>query len=311
MILSKRMPPRVQIIILQYNNSADTVSCLTSVIDSDYENFGVLVIDNGSTSEHVERIKNFILQRPIPRAKFQSSNVNRGYSGGNNIGIKYALENNADYIWILNNDIEVGKDSLAKLVEAGASDPKAGILGPILDEGNRKVGGGKIKWLKPELRHFRSEPQGLDYELEDDEYLPGAAWLIKAEVIGKIGLLDERYFLYFEDAEYSRRTHRAGYKLKIAAQALVHHRVSGSARALGAAKLLRYHYRNAHLLNSDWGPNWAVMLLPVWSLFIIIKQLAKIIFLPGKRLISKAILSGVLDFYFGRFGKIADKPADS
>lgn len=127
--------------------------------------------------------------------------------------------------------------------------------------------------------------------------------LIKREVLEKIGLFDERYFLYFEDADYCLRAQKAGYKLKIVPEELIHHKQSSSTSSLGAPILLHYHYRNAHLFNCKNGPFWVKFSLPFWSFFIIIKQLTKIILRHNVE-ISKAILAGVLDFYKGRFGKI-------
>jgi len=318
-------PPKVQVVVLQYNNSQDTVKCLESLKGLDYPNFSVLVIDNGSDSHHLNNVERFIqnsVSAPITY-NLKPMTYNSGYSGGNNIGLKRIIENGADYALILNNDTTVERDFLAKLVEVGESDPKIGILGPAILEVrppnqviepsspishtmiyhnivvSRKVYGGKIKWLKPELSHS-SQLQIYDPRL----YVPGTAMLIKKEVIENIGLLDERYFLYFEDADYCLRASRAGYGLKIVSQALVHHRISSSARRLGAPMLLRYHFRNALLFNRKNGPIWVKVLLPFWTSFIIIKQLIKIIIRPAKGEISRAILNGVLDFYLGHFGKI-------
>ncbi len=289
--------PRVLIIILQYNNSKDTINCLDSVLSLNYPNFEILVVDNHSDTEHLAKVEKFINSRADSHIKLQISESNLGYSGGNNLGIKYALENDADYIWILNNDTSVEINSLLKLVEAGEKNQKIGILSPILDEGNRRVYGGKIKWLKSELAHSIQK-------LEINHYIPGTAMLLRSEMVKKIGFLDERYFLYFEDAEYSMRAQKAGYKLEAVTGSLVYHAVSNTTKKLGSPVLLRYHYRNAHIFNIDNGPLWAKIILPFWSIFIIIKQLAKIIFMPAKRSISRAILMGVLDFYFGRYGKM-------
>lgn len=300
------MFPKVQVIVLQYTNSNDTIKCLNSILGLNYPNFEIVIVDNASESEHVKKIEQFILDHPIQKLELQVSKHNLGYSGGNNLGIKYALKNNADYIWVLNNDTSVEINSLLKLVEAGEKNQKIGILSSILDEGNRKVYGGKIKWLKPELEHcYKLEainptlPRSR-YKLN---YMPGTAMLLRSEMVKKIGFLDERYFLYFEDAEYSMRAQRAGYKLEVVMESLVYHAVSSTTKKLGSPVLLRYHYRNAHIFNINNGPLWAKIILPFWSIFIIIKQLAKIIFIPAKRIISRAILMGVLDFYFGRYGK--------
>lgn len=296
------LPPKVQVIVLQYNKSQDTVKCLDSLGNLDYPNFGVIVIDNASLPSEFERVRNYIFSLRDSKFIIRASTSNLGYSGGNNIGINYALENEADFILLLNNDATVEKDLVTKLIMVAESDKKVRIVGPAINEGNRTVCDGKVRWLKTELAHRSCHDSQFTIR---DFYIPGVAMLIGREVIEKIGLLDERYFLYFEDADYCLRASRAGYHLKIVPEATVRHQVSSTASQLGSALLLRYHYRNALLFNTEHGPNWVVTLLPIWAFFIIIKQLIKITIAPGKRQISRAILNGVLDFYLGRFGKIS------
>ena len=329
------LTPKVQILVLQYNNSADTVKCLQSLKSLDYPNFAVVIIDNASLTEHRERIKEFLNSTHPEKLRngagysLQTNHSNLGYSGGNNLGIKYALEGGADYVLVLNNDTTVSTDFLTKMIEIGGSDSKIGIVGPALDEGARAVCGGKIEWLKAELHHRDVQttnytllttrhslpinscliPHMLDktnYRLQTGVYIPGAAMLIKRKVVEKIGLLDERYFLYFEDADYCLQARRAGYDLAVVPEAVIYHKVSSSTRELGAPTLLYYHYRNALLFNARNGPLWAKLLLPFWSIFIIAKQLIKIVLLPQKRPASEAILRGVMDFYRGRFGPMSE-----
>ncbi len=234
-----------------------------------------------------------------------TTHSNLGYSGGNNIGIKQALNTVTDYVFILNPDTTIEKNALTKLVELGELEPGIGIIGPAIDEGNKIVYGGKIEWLKPELIHSTIPPLNTKYlTLNTKKYIPGAAMLIKRNVIEKIGLLDERYFLYFEDADYCLRARKAGYKLAIVPKTLVHHKPSSSTSSLGSALLLRYHYRNAHLFNFKNGPWFIKLTLPFWSIFITIKQLIKLALLQSKREISKAILAGVGDYYKNKLGKI-------
>ncbi|MBI2063421.1 MAG: glycosyltransferase family 2 protein [Candidatus Yanofskybacteria bacterium] len=292
-------PPCVFIVILQYNNSQDTTRCLNSVKELDYPNYEVIIVDNASNIKYVDEIRLFLRNLSPKTYHLKPITSNLGYSGGNNIGIKQALERGADYVFILNPDTTVEKNVLTKLVETAESDYQTGVLGPAINEGNQTIYGGKIKWLKPELSHLEARSQ----KLKTSFYVPGTAMLIKLKVIERIGLLDERYFLYFEDVDYCVRAQRAGFKLTIVPKTKVNHAISASTSQLGAPLLLRYHYRNAHLFNWKNGPLWARLTLPFWSIFIIIKQLAKIIL--GRNFeISKAILGGVLDFYRNRFGKI-------
>lgn len=306
------MPPsKVSVVILQFNNSEDTIRCLESVKELDYDNLEVIVVDNASKVKHFNAVRFFVeSQEKIGETRFKliTSRSNLGYAGGNNIGTKYALENSADYVLILNPDTTVKSNLLTKLVETAKKNPKAGIIGTAINEGDRIVYCGEIKWLKPELEHLTQKPlprrqAGKTRNLKPDFYIPGVAMLISKRVFEKIGFLDEKYFLYFEDADYSLRAKKAGYNLGIEKKTMVYHQASASTSSLGAPLLLRYHYRNAHLFNAKNAPLWARILLPFWSIWIIIKQAIKILF-NVKPKISHAILNGVLDFYRGRFGKL-------
>jgi hypothetical protein len=280
-----------------------TAKCLDSVSHLKYENFAVVVVDNKSVPEHVEKIKNKVLNLGS-RYFLIESPENRGYGAGNNLGIKFGLENGAEYIFVLNNDTELKPETLAELITVAEKEKLIGIVAPALDESNKIAYAGKICWLQPELEHIY---QFLNSEITDDMYLPGTAILVKKEVFEKIGMMDEKYFLYFEDVDFSIRTFRAGYKLIIRPETTIKHQVSSTTKNLGSPLLLRYHFRNAHLLNWRFAPIWAKILLPFWSILVILKQLVKIILFPAKREISRFILKGVTDFYLGKFGKIQVK----
>ncbi len=294
----------IVIVILQYNNSRDTIRCLESVKELNWQNFKAVVVDNASEIQHLNNIRLFVeSQEKMGERRFKliSSKSNLGYAGGNNLGIKYALENGADYVFILNPDTTVKSNLLAKLAETAKKNPKAGIIGMAINEGNKMIYCGEIKWLKSEFSHKDIKPKTRN--LKPGFYVPGAAMLVKREVFEKIEMFDERYFLYFEDADFCVRARKAGFKLTVAPDAIVHHNPSSSTSKLGAALLLRYHYRNAHLFNMKNAPLKVKVLLPFWSIWIIMKQAVKIL-LGRNTQVSKAILSGVVDFYWGRFGKI-------
>ncbi len=270
-------------------------------------------MDNASEIQHLNNIRLFVeSQEKMGERRFEliTNKENLGYAGGNNIGIRYALENGADYVFILNPDTTVKSNLLAKLAETAKKNPKAGIVGPAINEGDKVIYCGEIEWLKPELSHRNIKPlprrqAGKTCNLKSNLYVPGAAMSVSKKVFEKIGMFDERYFLYFEDADFCVRARRAGFKLAIAPDVIVHHNPSSSTSKLGAALLLRYHYRNAHLFNMKNAPFKVKILLPFWSIWIIIKQAIKI-FVRKDIIISRAILSGVSDFYRGRFGKISE-----
>jgi GT2 family glycosyltransferase len=296
--------PKVLVIILQYNNSSLTVKCLESVSRSDYPNFEVVVVDNNSRPDHAQAIEKAIA-RFGARYKFIASDKNLGYSGGNNLGIKRGLQNDVEYFLILNNDVVIGEDLISKLVERIEYDGRLGIIAPAVDENEKVACGGKIEWLRSELSHIYGSDEkfaGASNNLKI--YVPGMAMMVRRAVFEKIGLLDEKYFLYFEDADFSERTARAGFAIEIHPELIVWHETSSTTRRFGSPLLLRYHFRNAHLFNWKYAPFWIKILLPFWSIFIIIKQGIKMLILPYKRGVSRFIISGVMDFYLGRWGEI-------
>ena len=114
------MSSSIFIIVLQYNNSRDTIKCLESVKELDWQNFKAVVVDNASEIQHLNNIRLFVeSQKRAKEKRFKliENRSNLGYAGGNNVGIKYALENGADYVFILNPDTTVRSNFLTKLIE--------------------------------------------------------------------------------------------------------------------------------------------------------------------------------------------------
>lgn len=215
--------PKVFVIILNYNGIETLEECLNSVFKSNYNNFEVVVVDNDSKDGSFE-----IAKQNFARAYFIKNSANVGFAQGNNVGIRFALEKFADMIFLLNNDAVVKPTTLTTLVKEAVKYPDAGILSPLILDGNLNIwfAGGKIDWKKMRTLHIQDKSKDLPYE---SEYLSGCAIIIKKEVFKKIGLFDERYFLYYEDADFSLRARKNGYKLLITPQAqAVHYEKSSS-----------------------------------------------------------------------------------
>lgn len=295
--------PAIYIIVLQYNNSEDVIRCVESLSRLDYPDLHVLVVDNASTVEHLNSARFFVENQAKANGRFQllKNRVNLGYAGGNNTGIRRALKEKADYLLILNPDTIVEENLLTRLIASAEANPDIGIIGPAINEGDRVVYYGDIAWLKPELAHSTTKPTGGLLTL--NQYIPGAAMMVRAKVLKDVGLLDEKYFLYFEDADFCFRAAKKGYMLACEPEAVISHAVSTSTGVLGAARLLRYHYRNSHIFNFKNGPFFIKISLPFWSISIIIRQIIKLL-MGRNRQISRAILDGVIDFYKGSSGKI-------
>ena len=285
--------PKVSIIVLQYNQSDRTLACLESLAKLTYPTFNVIVVDNGSDVQHLKAIEYWIEMNKALGFKLKAISKNLGYSGGNNIGIREALKDgNNDYILILNNDIVVEPDFLGQMVSV--MNYRAGI----------KVVGveyGTMQWLRTELPLSRKAPSSN--ELQKNQYLSGLALLVYRGIFKEdhTNGFDERYFLYFEDVDFTFRVSpQYSYKLGIA-QAKYQHAVSATTKSLGSATLLYYHTRNALLFNKTHGPWWVQLALPFWAFWIRIKQHVKIA-LGRNSAESKAILKGVKDFYDSNWG---------
>jgi len=210
--------PKVFIIILNYNGKDFIQKCLASVFKLDYPNFEVAVVDNNSTDGYFEAVKiNF------SKAHFIKNEANLGFSAGNNAGIRFALERMADYVLLLNQDTEVEKDFLGKLIEVAEADEKIGLVSPVIFNGRNKqiwFSGGKIKWLKMRAQHIATAASKDFYETE---IISGCVLLIKKAVFKEIGLLDEDFFLYYEDVDFSLRAKKAGFKRMVATGSRVYH----------------------------------------------------------------------------------------
>jgi GT2 family glycosyltransferase len=210
--------PKVFILILNYNGKHTLAHCLQSVYQLRYPNFDVVVIDNDSKDGSLEEAK-----RLFPRAHFIKNMHNLGFSAGNNVGIRFALEKMADYVWLLNNDAKVDRDSLNRLVKVGENYSRTGILSPLILHSKTKniwFAGGKIDWMTMKAVHV--PPQSLDKPIRT-EYISGCAMLVKKEVFREIGLLDEHFFLYYEDADFSLRARYSGFELEVIPDAQVFH----------------------------------------------------------------------------------------
>lgn len=303
----------LSIITINYNGSQDTIKLLESLKNQENKNFNILVIDNASNSENMAILDDYINQnsRSFTAIELIKNKLNLGFSGGNNLGIKQALSPptpqsgfgrtslDAEWVVLLNNDTWVETDFITRL-KSKLSATDAGIAGIPLNEGGRVAYCGKITWLKPTLPHVYEPISKFNRRF----YAIGGAVAINKKVFEKIGLLNEKYFLYFEDADFSVNAIGAGFKIKILENVGVHHAVSSSTHKLGSPLLLKYHYRNALYFNLKNGSWYIKIAVWPWSWLIIGKQLLKIAIGKNKAQ-SLAILTGVLNFYRRKMGKLS------
>lgn len=215
--------PFVYVVVLNWNGWPDTLKCLNSLEMLDYPNYRVVVVDNGSSDDSVDRIKT-----AFPNVELIEAGRNLGFAAGNNLGIRFALERGVDYVWLLNNDTKVCPHALTAMVEVAESDPKIGAVGSVLyymdkPERVQAWGGG---WVNPWLgisRHFLAPVSS-----ERIHYITGASLLIRRSVLEEVGLLDEGFFMYWEDTDFGLRLRKRGYELSVSPNSVVFHAEMGS-----------------------------------------------------------------------------------
>ena len=224
--------PVVFIVLLNYNGAEDTIDCLKSLQNVGYSTMKIIVVDNASTDDSVERLSN--AQKDYEFI-FLTSEENNGFSAGNNIGIRYALANDADYVLLLNNDTVVKPDFLSLAVEASENDDSVGLtIGKILYYKEPDLiwyGGGELKPPYNYSIHLGFKENQNNPEFNQQRYVTyatGCYFLLKRAAIEKVGLMDEDYFLYCEDTDYSIRMTRGGFKMLYCPQSVIYHKVSSS-----------------------------------------------------------------------------------
>ncbi len=282
------------LVTINYNGSSDTIALLQSLQQQTDTDFYTIIVDNASTPDEYVVLDQ--AQNP-PHIRILRNEKNLGFSGGNNVGIRDALEKGAEWILLINNDTHVEPNFIKKLRQQ--LEGKQGVLGLPIQEGDQTAYAGRMQWLRPTLSHLYKPVVNTS-----QVYAIGAGIMIHKDVFLKIGLLDERYFLYFEDADFSATAHSAGIPVSFIQEPKIHHQISQSTSKLGSPLLLRYHYRNMFLFNQKHAPGYIKIALLPWAFLGIVKQLLKLAFVPSQRPYSRAIIKGITAYLRGEFGKI-------
>jgi len=238
------MNKSVSLIILNWNGLGDTIECVESCFRLDYPVFRIVLVDNGSSDG-----SETTLREMFPGVTFIQTGANLGYAGGNNAGIRNALVEGADYIWLLNNDTVVAPDALNALVTQAEADLSIGMVGSKILTYSRPTlllyAGGRIDISTGETKHigYGCEVDGPFDRAGDTGYITGCSMLVTRRLIEDIGLMNETYFLYFEETEWCVKAQRAGYRLVYAPGSVVYHKESAAARRMGGA-MIYYMVRN-------------------------------------------------------------------
>lgn len=209
--------PKIFIIILNHNGKDCLPETLRGVFSLVYPAKEVVLVDNASADGSLEAAR-----RDFSPASIIKNEHNIGFAAGMNAGIKYALERGAKYVLLLNYDVKIFSNFLTPLVEKMEKDAKIGLASPVIHGDDSRIwfSGGRVDWWRMRAVQTRER---LKRDSFSSDYITGCALLIRAEVFKKIGLLDEDYFLYYEDADLSLKAKKAGYKLLVSPESVLVH----------------------------------------------------------------------------------------
>jgi hypothetical protein len=303
------MRNHVSIIIVNYNTPKDTKVVIQSLSDINHAGFDyrIIVVDNGS--KELLSFSNLFLKKN-PKIDLLRSEGNLGFSGGNNLGIQHAIDHyDSDYYLLLNSDTVVTKDFLQELYKMMVQDPKIGLAVPkicfhkgyeFFQDSYKEAEkhhvlwyvGGKVDWTN--LLSYHVGIDEIDHghfdQVRETDFATGCAMMISREVIERVGRLDDSFFLYNEDVDFSLRVHEAGFKIMYCPKSVIYHKIGRSTGGAGSSLQQYYQTRN--------------------RLFLAFRHAPLRNKLTACHLIFNIIRSGnsserraVLDLFLGRMGK--------
>ena len=276
---------RIGVIVLHYRHKNQTVACIKSIQKSDFKDYHIILVDNASGDSFEDDLIDW------KDVSFIKSDKNTGYSGGNNLGIKKALSEKDDYIFVLNPDTTIEKDTMGNLLK-GMEKENADLASPkIYFADTKKIwyAGSNFDFANVLGSHrgVNEEDRGQYDEAIPTDGVTGGAFMAKREVFATVGLFDDRYFLYYEDADLSFRTIKAGFKIMYIPSSVVYHK---NAQSTGLGSPLQDYFitRNRMLFASKF--------LSLRTRFALFREALKNLNKPMRRL-------ALFDYLTNNFGK--------
>lgn len=294
----------ITVIIVNWNGKQDTLSCLASLkkIDLHNNSLSIVVVDNGSTDGSIEAIK-----KGFPDVAVITTGKNLGFTGGNNVGIQHAMKSGADLIWLLNNDTIVDKHVL--LFAYAFDDKEVGAVGCKIyfapghefhHDRYKESERGKVFWYAGGLidwNNVYASHRGVDevdhgqYDVtEETQFITGCSLIVRRETIEKVGMLDDRYYLYLEDLDWNLRIQNAGWETLYVPSSIIWHVNAGSSGRPGNPVHEYYFTRNRLILGMRYAPIRAKLAL--------VREAARFLFTA-----SGVRKKAVADWFFCRLGK--------
>lgn len=246
--MNNTITPSVLIVVLNWMKYEDTIACVNSLQKLTYSNYTICIIDNGSINQSAQ-----VLQETFPHELFIQSPINNGYAAGNTLGVEYALTHNFDAVWILNNDCTVRPNSLSELVAAYHRHGDALYSNTTLMSENPDVihyaGTYEINEpLQPDKYPTYDKLKGKLYDefkdtlVEKPARIYGHSMLIPIEIIRKYGFMDTKYFLFYEETDYTRSLHAQGVISYFVPKAIITHVSTSTFKLSSEMKYVGMYY---------------------------------------------------------------------
>lgn len=253
-----RCIPKVSIVVLTYNNLTLNQQCIDSILHKTaYGNYELIIVDNKSEDGTVEYLK-ALREQCLPNVKILLNDENKGFAGGNNIGI---AASSGDYVLLLNNDTVISRGWLTAMVKHLENNPQLGMCNPVTNSiGNESM----VKAVYSNLTEFHEYAYiftagNMNVEYTDVDRLPLFATLIRKSVIEQAGLLDTAYKVgMFEDDDYTETVKSKGYEIIIVDDAFIHHVNNASFKKLDDVEYQRIFEENKALYEKKWNRKWCM-----------------------------------------------------
>lgn len=298
---------KLAVILVNYNGKDYNEACIESVRANRTDGeLRIIVVDNASADGSLQALRErYGEEQQIDLVELDD---NYGFSRANNEGIRHAEAWGADAVLLLNNDTEIEKTMLEELLACAGRHPDSMIVPKIYYSDDRRriwSAGGSVSPVVRKVRHI-----GLDEEDRgqyDEEcrtfFATGCCLFLPMQVIGRAGVLDERFFLYYEDTEYSFRLQELGIDIYYCPQAVMYHKVGASSKGADSPLCAYYIARNWLLCNClHMGRRY-----PLFLAYYVVNRAACCFLwlLRGKGALVKATWLGIRDFHRGKFGRSA------
>lgn len=309
------MEEKISVILVNYNGLKYNDACISSILNSTVrEQIQIVVVDNASTDGSLEALQK--KHAGSKQVHLIALDGNYGFSKANNEGIRWAMQQGMKYFLLLNNDTEIEADTIEQMVRyerrMQEKHGRQGIVVPkVLYADNRETiwcaGGSFTPVIKKAVQRGLNERDDGRFDQSGTcQFANGCALLLTKSIVERIGYLDDRFFLYYEDTEYSMRAGAAGVRIGYCKDAVVYHKVNGSTGGNEKPANAYYITRNWLLCNRTHMCRGREKLrFGIFVLYFACNRLAwlAIWFLGGRRCMCRAALQGIRDYRIGKWGK--------